>query len=53
MMVFYKYAIIFFVLTILYWICETIYLKRTEKDDHPSRYVNEIFYEEIIEADKH
>ena len=51
MEVLYNYAIIFMVLSLIGWIAETIYLKRTKHDDHPSRYVNEIFYEEIIKQD--
>lgn len=44
---FYTYAIGFMVLMVVLWIVETIYLRKTKHDDHPSRYVNEIFYEEI------
>ena len=45
---FYTYVIGFMVLMIIFWIIETIYLRKTKHNDHPSRYVNEIFYEEIM-----
>ena len=44
----YTYFIIFMVLMAILWAIETIYLRKTKHDDHPSKYVNEIFYEEIM-----
>ena len=47
MEMFYTYAAIGIALLAIYGIFESIYLKRTKHDDHSSRYINEIFYEEI------
>ena len=49
---FYTCVAIYFILMAMFGIWETIYLKRTKKDDHPSRYVNEVFYEEIMKQDE-
>ena len=47
----YLYTAIFMAIMIVCWIVETIYLHRTKHDNHPSKYVNEIFYEEIMKQE--
>lgn len=47
----YLYTAIFMAIMIVCWIAETIYLHRTKHDNHPSKYVNEIFYEEIMKQE--
>ena len=48
----YKFSIVMAILLVALWIFETIYFRVTKHKDYPSRYVNEIFYDNINDGQK-